>query len=124
MEHWFTYRMYAGNTLLRIGKGHCATRSDYSVIAYLRRRYGREHWSAARIAWHISESAALKREAVEIDGYLQRHDELPPWNEVRGGGGRQIYVKCVALTQYGAVCANDALAGNYSFCGIHRRSLS
>ena len=121
MEQWFTYEMCDGDTVVRIGKGHCLSRSSQAVISYLRRRYGAEGWTHADIAWHFSESAALKRERRALDEYVNIYGELPLWNHVRGGGGRQIYVKCRAYTAYSKPCANDALAGNYNYCGIHRR---
>jgi hypothetical protein len=121
MERWFTYEMHDGDTIVRIGKGHSASRSRSVVIRYLRSRYGAQGWTHADIAWHISEAAALKRERLAIDEHINIYGELPLWNQVRGGGGRQIYVKCRAYTTYGHMCANDALAGNYNFCGIHRR---
>ena len=121
MEQWFTYEMRDGDTVVRIGKGHCLSRSSHAVIRYLRSRYGAEGWTHAAITWHFSESAALKREKRALDEYVNIYGELPLWNHVRGGGGRQIYVKCRAYTTYRQPCANDALAGNYNYCGIHRR---
>ncbi len=113
MEQWFSYVMLNGNALLRIGKGHCFGRTETQIISYLRSRYGSEGWTRANIRWHTSESASLKEEKWRIDQYKEVHGRFPPWNLIRGGGGRQIFVKC-------KLCANDALDGNYGFCGIHR----
>ncbi|MBA3240602.1 MAG: hypothetical protein H0T60_05175 [Acidobacteria bacterium] len=121
MEQWFTYEMRDDDIIVRIGKGHSFSKSSDAVIGYLRSRYGSEGWTHADITWHFSESAALKREKRAIDEHLSIYGELPLWNRARGGGGRQVYVKCKAYTTYGQACGNDSLAGNYNFCGIHRR---
>ena len=121
MERWFTYEMHDGDTIVRIGKGHVGSKSGDAFIRYLWSRYGTQGWTDVAITWHFSESAALKRERGAIDEHLSLYGELPLWNRARGGGGRQVYVKCKAYTTYGQACANDALAGNYNYCGIHRR---
>jgi hypothetical protein len=114
MEYDFTYSIYDGDILLRVGKGYVTEKSEDAVRRYLRRRYGSEGWDSFGYSWHFSESAALKRETVIISEYVETYGELPPANYARGGGGRQRYTKC-------KVCNNDALSGNYGFCGIHRR---
>lgn len=121
MEYWFTYEMRNGDTILRIGKGHCFSKSPDEIVRYLRSRYGAPGWTNTGYAWHFSESAALKHERRALDEHKFMYGELPPWNQVRGGGGRQMYVKCKAYKSSGQLCDNDALAGNYNFCGIHRR---
>jgi hypothetical protein len=121
MEQWFTYEMYDGEAIVRIGKGHSFSKSENAIIRYLWSRYGTQGWTDVAITWHFSESAALKGERRAIDEYIGIYGELPPWNQVRGGGGRHVYVKCKANTRYGQGCGNDALAGNYNYCGIHRR---
>ena len=114
MEYDFTYTIFDGDIPLRVGKGYVTEKSVDAVRRYLRRRYGSEGWDSFGHSWHYSESAALKKEKAIINEYVETFGELPPANFARGGGGRQRYVKCKA-------CDNDALEGNYGFCGIHRR---
>lgn len=114
MEYDFTYSIYDGDVLLRVGKGYVTEKSENAIERYLRRRYGSEGWDGFSYSWHYSESAALKRETAIINEYAETYGELPPANYARGGGGRQRYLKC-------KVCNNDALARNYGFCGVHRR---
>jgi len=121
MENWFTYNLYKDNFIVRKGKGKCIRKSEQAVESYLERRYGHLSWDRFRFMWHSSEAAALKQEMRSIDGYVRVKGDLPPWNSVRGGGGGQTYFKCRAYTAQGTLCSNDALAGNYGFCGVHRR---
>ncbi|MGC2237986.1 MAG: hypothetical protein WA584_17635 [Pyrinomonadaceae bacterium] len=121
MEYFFTYRIRNGNRILRIGKGHCFYKAEEGVNNYLISRYGSEGWTRFDYLWHSSESAALKQERRLLDDYIFRFGVFPPWNQKRGGGGRQIYVKCKSYTVAGFRCPNDALAGNYNYCGVHRR---
>lgn len=120
MEHFFTYEIVEGDDIARIGKGHTVSKSPRAVIRYLRSRYGAQGWASADVAWHASEAAALKRERRAINEHVDIYGVLPPRNRARGGGGRQIYAKCKAYTVSGQRCCNDALEGNYGFCGVHR----
>jgi hypothetical protein len=123
MEQFFTYEIYDDeyDATLRIGKGNCPDKSETAVVKYLRKRYGAAGWDSANISWHASEAAALKNERRKLDEHANTFGELPISNQVRGGGGRQMYVKCKAVKTSGEKCCNDAIAGNYGFCGIHRR---
>lgn len=121
MEFWFTYSIYNDVQLLRIGKGSCYIKNQDAVEGYLHSRYSYEGWNAFGYKWHFSESAALKAEDNQIKDYVVQYGVLPPWNRVLGGGGRQIYQKCKALKNNSLPCRNDAYAGNYGFCGVHRR---
>ncbi len=115
MEKFFTYEVLdRENEIVRIGKGHAFEKSETAVISYLRKRYGVDSWDAAMISWHSSEAAALKTEKVKLAAFVGEYDLLPSWNKRHGGGGRQRYVKC-------KYCNNNALAGNYGYCGVHRR---
>lgn len=40
MEYDFTYSIYDGDILLRVGKGYVTEKSEDAVRRYLRRRYG------------------------------------------------------------------------------------
>lgn len=120
---FFTYQFHKNGQLLRIGKGHCYDKSNQSVARYLNSRYGKEAWDESAIQWHYSEAAALKHEVRLLDDYVDAHGFLPPLNSARGGGGRQIFVKCKSHKRDGRVCANDTLVGNYNYCGVHRRYL-
>jgi hypothetical protein len=121
MEQFFTYELFQKDRLVRIGKGQCARKMEDAVRSYLRRRYGNVKQGRFRYTWHVSEAAALKHETHLIDAYVAANSALPLWNKVRGGGGGQTYVKCASFKVSGDLCRNDALAGNYGFCGIHRR---
>ena len=123
MERFFTYdiRNQEIDVSLRIGKGSCLEKSNRAVEMYLRRRYGVNGWDFANITWHDSEAAALKSERRKMIEHVEIHGVLPVANRARGGGGRQIYVKCKALKWSGERCCNDALVRNYGYCGIHRR---
>lgn len=110
---FFTYEVICNRETSRIGKGGVANQTDSAVVRYLQGRYGIDVWDAAKIAWHFSESAALKAETLKMEHFVNRYGRLPLWNRRHGGGGRQIYPKC-------KICRNDALNGNYGFCGIHR----
>ena len=121
MEYFFTYELFKSDRVVRKGKGHCPKKSARSVEQYLNGRYRRLPWDRFKYVWHSSESAAFKEERKIIDGYVRVKGALPPWNSVRGGGGGQTYVPCKALTAHGVRCSNLALAGNYGFCGNHRR---
>ncbi len=115
MERFFTYAVLdRENEIVRIGKAHTFAKSDRAVISYLRKRYGVESWNSAMISWHRSEASALKNEKIKLAEFADKHDALPFWNRRHGGGGRQIYKKC-------RNCNNDAVTGNYGYCGVHRR---
>lgn len=124
MARFFTYMIRNGNKILRIGKGHCSSKTKSGIVSYIVSRYGTQGWTTSAFYWHSSEAAALKKETELIDEYLFRRGVLPPWNRRRGGGGRQIYVKCKAATMSGKRCLNDALEENHSYCGVHRRLFS
>lgn len=121
MEIFFTYTIYHHSKLLKIGKGHCFLKNQHAVESYLHSRYGYEGWNRFGYNWHYSESAALKSETEQLGEYVWRYGVYPPWNAASGGGGRQIYQKCKAAKNNYLPCRNDALAGNYGFCGLHRR---
>lgn len=121
MEFFFTYIIKNGRQTVRIGKGHCFSKSEDAVVSYLTKRYGSSGWMTSDYIWHSSEAAALKKERQLLNDYNFRYQSFPLWNNKSGGGGRQIYVKCKSLTASGFPCPNDALAGNYKYCGIHRR---
>ncbi len=115
MEKFFTYEILGNEEeAVRIGKGQCFEKTERGAVGYLRTRYGGDSFRKAYVTWHHSESAALKKERHAMSEYVSLYGVLPPWNQRHGGGGRQIYVKC-------KWCNNDALAGNYGFCGVHRR---
>jgi hypothetical protein len=120
MEYFFTYQISDGNEVVRIGKGHCFEKTGVGVLRYLRSRYGAYGWSDASYSWHNSEAAALKKENFLIDGFIDSYGELPFWNKRRGGAGRQIYKRCKSWLSTGAACRNNALVGNYGYCGVHR----
>jgi hypothetical protein len=120
MKHFFTYELLWKGRIIRKGKGHCSQKSVSSVERYLEDGYSDWQWDSFRFSWHVSESAALKNETRIIDAYLRVTGSLPPGNQVRGGGGRQVYLRCKSLKLNGEPCPNDALAGNYGFCGVHR----
>jgi hypothetical protein len=121
MEYWFTYELLKGGQIVRKGKGHCEHKSADSAESYLKKRYRNLPWDEFIYSWHASESAAFKGERRMIDAYLWARGELPPWNDVRGGGGGQTYVTCRAITSNGKRCQNLAIAGNYGYCRVHRR---
>lgn len=121
MKFWFSYTLRDGNTILRIGKSHCAINTREDAARVLGHRYRQFVWTNALIDGHISEAAALKAEARKIEAYINRYGVLPPYNSVRGGGGRQVYYKCKALKTDYSRCYNDALERNRGFCGVHRR---
>ena len=117
---FFTYQYYQNGQLLRIGKGNGSDKTEREVARYLSKRYGQNGWDESEIRWHTSESAAYKAETKLINEYVETYGFLPPLNQRRGGGGRQIYVKCKGYKVNGNSCVNDALASNYGFCGVHR----
>jgi len=121
MSCFFTYEILQAGQIVRKGKGQCAEKSTESVERYLKRRYGRLRWDQFRYFWHDSEAAAFKHETRIIDAYVRVKGQLPPWNSLRGGGGGQTYITCKALNANGKRCSNLALAGNYGYCGVHRR---
>ena len=121
MEFWFTYTVYNVAQLLRIGKGNCLAKNQDAVERYLHSRYGYDGWNGFGFKWHFSEAAALKAEDAQLIDYAARYGELPVWNRAFGGGGRQIYQKCKAVKINDQPCRNDAHAGNYGFCRVHRR---
>ena len=119
-EHWFSYALLSNGRIVRKGKGLASSRSGDAVESYLNRRYPTRRWHSFTFAWHATESAALKAEEREIDGYQRVVGIKPPWNVHRGGGGGTRYLKCRAALGGGHGCRNMALRGNYGFCGIHR----
>lgn len=121
MHFFFTYSIRNRNQILRIGKGRCFAKSNEAITKYIVSRYRTDGWTTSDINWHFSESAALKKERQLLDDYFEKRGTLPVWNQRRGGGGRQIYVKCKSFTAGNLPCPNDARAGNYNYCGIHRR---
>jgi len=123
MEYWFTYQLRRNGRVLRRGKGHVDIKSEDAIEAYLRQRYPPHDWGIwdeFGLHWHSTESAALKGEEYSIDSYERAMGALPPWNVQRGGGGGRAYVRCKAGLADGRRCQNDALEGNYGYCGIHR----
>lgn len=119
-EHFFSYRMFSGSRLVRVGKGGVSVRTVNAVRSYLRNAYGIRGWDAFEHQWHATESAAFKGEVRKIAGYEKRTGRLPPWNDRRGGGGGQSYVACKSLLADGSPCRNLAVVGNYGYCGVHR----
>ncbi len=119
-KQFFTYRLFRNRQIVRVGKGSVTLRAGGAVRAYLEGRYPRFRWQDFDLAWHRSESAALKAEGALIEDYRRRRGELPPLNAQRGGGGGQVYVRCKARLLHGARCRNLAIRGNYGFCRLHR----
>jgi hypothetical protein len=122
MEKFFTYDLLKRGDIQRVGKGGCAQMSAKQAAEYLKAAYPEEDWDwdLADIRFHSSEAAALKEERRAIDAYERAKGHLPPWNSIRGGGGRRVFARCKGITATLERCRNDALEGNYGFCGVHR----
>lgn len=118
---FFTYGLWSGDRMVRIGKGSCGRKSHGEVEAYLERRYGKTRYTHISYQWHSSEGAAFKFERRLTLRHKMRHGELPERNAYHGGGGGRAFVRCKGAYGDGKKCRNDALAGNYGFCGVHRR---
>jgi len=123
MEHFFTYILKDNDEILRIGKGHSYSKTAHGVTNYIKKRPAYKQIPANEVEfyWCASESAALNKENAFLNEYLEMFGELPPYNNRRGGGGRQLYCKCKGFLADGSRCRKDALTGNYGYCGIHRR---
>jgi hypothetical protein len=113
MHHYFSFRLFRGARLVRVGKGASAKRRQATVRSYLRKRYKATRWDHYRLAWHRTESAAFKAVARLTDGYRRMKGMLPPRNRRRGGRGGGV-------TARWPPCPNAAIAGNYGFCRVHR----
>lgn len=123
MEHFFVYILKENEEILRIGKGHCFSKTANGINQYINNRPAYKTITANEIEyyWCASESAALGKEETFLDDYFEKFGVLPPYNRRRGGGGRQLYYKCKGLFTDGSKCRYGALIGNYGYCGVHRR---
>ena len=119
MHHYFTFRLFRGGRLVRVGKGTLAKRAQTPARSYLRKRYPRTRWDHFRLAWHRTESAAFKAAAKLTDGYRRMKGALPPRNRRRGGSGGRVTARCRGRRANGP-CPNAAIGGNYGFCRVHR----
>lgn len=94
---FFTYAVKDGSDVMRIGKGsvdedldgECTKDAvnDYLVGRYPEHDWG--EWDRFTYWWHETEHAALEHETSKLRAYEDKHGDLPPWNEVAGGGGRR-----------------------------------
>lgn len=123
MEHFFTYILKNNEEILRIGKGYTFSKTEQGIKSYISKRKGYNQIPADTIEfyWTASESAAYRKETQFIENYIDEFGQYPPYNLRRGGGGRHIYLKCKAYQRNGLKCPKEALAGNYGFCGRHRK---
>ena len=94
-KHHFVYQLFdksrlVGGEVIRIGKGSVTERSKEAVISYLKARYPDDHTGWAWFEWASDEMSAYAAERLLLDTYKREHaGELPPLNQVGGGGGRR-----------------------------------
>lgn len=123
MEKFFTYILKNNAEILRIGKGYTYLKNEQGVQQYIynRRAYREIPADTIEFFWAASESAAYLKESKFIEDYIEQFGQYPPYNSRRGGGGRHIYLKCKSYLRSGLKCPKEAIAGNYGYCGRHRR---
>jgi hypothetical protein len=115
----FTYTLKRRRRVVHIGRGAVAERTDTAVQRWLRATVAAVEWDQAVHAWHDSEALAIRAERLALHLYAWASGRLPFGNARGEPPGLSPLVPCVAQTEQGHRCSNQALRVLGGRCGSH-----